>query len=725
MTLIPLTNHARTRAMYDGRKKHYRLVVITALSLIVGLVWLPRLDAQAASPLLVTTTADSRPGSLRQALTDANAQNGDDVITVTATGTINLQSALPDLMSNITINGPGANLLTVRRESGGDYRIFTISSGATVAISGLTISNGRGYLIQTNGPLPQVSKGAGIYNSGTLTLSHCVVSGNSGYGLGGIYNDSGTLTVSSSAISGNTDVGIYNYSGTLTLNDSTISGNTASGIRHYGGRLIVRHSTISGNNAVGVHQEDSRGSVVGEITNSTISGNVSSDGGGIFLQDGTMTITNSTITDNRSTAYAAGGIFARPGVSLNLRNSIVAGNSHFEFPDVRHQGAGITSLGHNLIGKTHGSVGWVASDLTGMIAAPLDAKLGPLQDNGGQTKTHALLSGSPAIDAGDNSVVGPPLNLTTDQRGRLRQFNGTVDIRAYEVTPPSSHVLPITADTCSPTFELQWAASALGSTVTSYSIFVSEDNGPFTPFLQNTTDTFATFTGQFGHTYGFYSLAVGDAGLIEAAPAVADATVTLVKPPPPTFTTVPSALTIYTGADATACAAFVSDAALGNAAAEGICSDVTVTRSGVPSGNLFTVGTTTLTHTATDSLGQQATATQTVTVIDNTPPVISSPSVDKPVLWPPNRKMVDVTVNYAATDNCGPVTTAISGISSNEPINATDAVIVDSHHVRLRAERLGRGTGRIYTIMIKATDSRGNTSQRSVTVRVPHDQGKS
>ena len=120
MTLIPLTNHERTRAMYDGRKRHYRLVVITALSLMVGTVWLPHWNTQAASPLLVTTTADSGPGSLRQALTDANAQVGADVITVTATGTINLQSALPDLTSNITINGPGADLLTVRRESGGD-----------------------------------------------------------------------------------------------------------------------------------------------------------------------------------------------------------------------------------------------------------------------------------------------------------------------------------------------------------------------------------------------------------------------------------------------------------------------------------------------------------------------------------------------------------------------------------------------------------------------------
>jgi hypothetical protein len=65
-----------------------------------------------------------------------------------------------------------------------------------------------------------------------------------------------------------------------------------------------------------------------------------------------------------------------------------------------------------------------------------------------------------------------------------------------------------------------------------------------------------------------------------------------------------------------------------------------------------------------------------------------------------------------------------SDITSNEPISKADAVIIDAHHVSLRAERLGGGTGRIYTITITATDSHGNTSRANVTVTVPHDQGK-
>lgn len=114
----------------------------------------------------------------------------------------------------------------------------------------------------------------------------------------------------------------------------------------------------------------------------------------------------------------------------------------------------------------------------------------------------------------------------------------------------------------------------------------------------------------------------------------------------------------------------------------------------------------------------------------NPPPTISGVSVDKPTLWPPNHEMVDVTVNYGATDPCSaPVCTLT--VSSNEPVNGTgdgntspDWVVVDAHHVQLRAERSGNGNGRIYTITITCKDSAGNTASSTATVTVPHDQGK-
>src|SRR5207253_3633933 len=131
------------------------------------------------------------------------------------------------------------------------------------------------------------------------------------------------------------------------------------------------------------------------------------------------------------------------------------------------------------------------------------------------------------------------------------------------------------------------------------------------------------------------------------------AIVKVVDQTPPTITA-PPAVTIATGPGATSCGAFISDAILGAATANDNCS-VTTTRSGAPADNFFPIGTTIITYTATDAGGNATSAQQTVTVIDDTPPVISGASADKPALWPPNHQLVDVTVSYAATDNCGEV----------------------------------------------------------------------
>jgi len=203
------------------------------------------------------------------------------------------------------------------------------------------------------------------------------------------------------------------------------------------------------------------------------------------------------------------------------------------------------------------------------------------------------------------------------------------------------------------------------------------------------------------------------------------ASVTVVDQTPPTITA-PPAVTIATGPGATSCGALVSDAVLGTQIASDNCS-VTVTRSGVPAGNFFPVGTTIITYTAIDGASNTAYATQNVTVLDDTPPVITGASVDKPTLWPPSHQMVDVAVSYTATDNCGAVNTGLS-ISSNEQVNgpgdgntAADWEIVDARHVRLRAERSGQGSGRVYMITITATDRSGNTSNQTVSVMVPHN----
>jgi uncharacterized repeat protein (TIGR01451 family) len=114
--------------------------------------------------------------------------------------------------------------------------------------------------------------------------------------------------------------------------------------------------------------------------------------------------------------------------------------------------------------------------------------------------------------------------------------------------------------------------------------------------------------------------------------------------------------------------------------------------------------------------------------VSNPPPVISDASATPSTLWPPDHKMIDVTVNYTVTDNCGPVTTALS-VTSNEPIDglgdgdtSPDWEVVDEHQVRLRAERSGNGGGRVYTITITATDVAGDSSTLGLTVSVPKNQ---
>ena len=160
------------------------------------------------------------------------------------------------------------------------------------------------------------------------------------------------------------------------------------------------------------------------LTNSTVSGNHAGAAGGGILNagTGTLTLTNSTVSGNH--ANNGGGIWN--GGDVTLVNTIVAGNSAPTNPDAQ---GGFTSQGHNLIGDTQGSSGWVDSDLL-----DVDPLLGPLQNNGGTTETHALLPGSPAIDSGTNT--GCP---TTDQRGVARpndgDKNGTAicDIGSFEV----------------------------------------------------------------------------------------------------------------------------------------------------------------------------------------------------------------------------------------------------------------------------------------------------
>jgi hypothetical protein len=147
------------------------------------------------------------------------------------------------------------------------------------------------------------------------------------------------------------------------------------------------------------------------------------------------------------------------------------------------------------------------------------------------------------------------------------------------------------------------------------------------------------------------------------------------------------------------------------------------------SGSLFPVGPNTVTTTAQRLDGSSDSCNFTITVTDTEFPVVSSATVDRPLLWPANHQMELITVNYTATDNCS--VDCVLTVTSNEPINglgdgdaSPDWEVIDAHHVRLRSERSGTGSGRTYTITLTCADPSGNTVVRTVTVKVPKSMGK-
>ena len=390
----------------------------------------------------------------------------DPIVFATAT-TITLTGGSLLIGEAVTITGPGAGLLTI--DANNLSRHFTVNvpdtSGNPVNIAGMTLTHG------------QADAGGAILNvDENLTLSGMAVLANKANGNGGgisVTSAEGSLTLRDSTVSDNQAVGTLANGGGINLDSasdvlierSTISGNKSGedggGIYFFwSGSLRLIDSTVSGNlsnvtsggaGGGGIYFFGNPGANGFVIRNSTISGNtagtaaIAASGGGVSLPsfNGIAVIQNSTITANAATR--GGGVAQSSyGGSLMLSSSIVAGNTAIVAgSDLYLSDSGSVAVNgtHNIVGVADdGGFSLSAGNLSGTTLSPFNPMLGALADNGGPTQTHALLSGSPAIDTGEN-----PVGLEFDQRGPgFDRVSGTAaDIGAFEFAQTVSSAAPL------------------------------------------------------------------------------------------------------------------------------------------------------------------------------------------------------------------------------------------------------------------------------------------
>ncbi len=417
---------------------------------------------QSGTSLVVNTLDDHDDGvcggldcTLREALQRANAVAPVNAITFAPglTGVITLSGGELTALGSVSITGPGARSLAISGNNA--TRILRVLGGGTT-ISGLTFRDGYAFQgVETS------SVGGALYVETSLTLNDCTLSSNrvlggaglpltgheGGWARGGAIFNGQSLTLNRCTFSGN---GAFGGSGGSPIDDGVLrtGGRGGRGLggavfNDINGVLIISQCTFSGNSAIG-----------GNGANGAPAGGAGGAGGvavaGVFNQ-GAMTVYGSTITNNSGSGGAGGqgrgaqqdgipgkgvgGVRAEAGTST-IGSSLIAGNTRNQSggPDVD----GIfASIGFNLVGIGDFSSGFNQNgDQVGTTAAPINAMLGPLQNNGGPTDTIALLNNGPAIDRGKRFG-------TSDQRGLERtrdlpEFSNAVggdgtDIGAFEL----------------------------------------------------------------------------------------------------------------------------------------------------------------------------------------------------------------------------------------------------------------------------------------------------
>jgi CSLREA domain-containing protein len=403
-------------------------VFLTLLALIFSAIGVfPVRAAGIIVNSLLDTTAVDTFCTLREAIENANnnaatnadctAGSGADTITFSISGTIALGSTLPNIAdgAGLTIDGTG-HLVTL---SGGDaVRVMSVND-VPLTLDHLTIADGSS------------ANAGGIYNLGTLIITDCTISGNTATSAlgGGIYNGK-QLTVTNSTFTGNSAPqaaggSIYNTV-TTTIINSTFSNNSAydgGGIYNNGNSLTVRKSTFSGNSADA--SNGNGGAIYNNgpdlsmsIGNSTFSSNSALNGGGIYSNDGTVYVVNSTFSGNH-VGGAGAGIYRSAG-TVHLQNTILANSL-----SGGNCGGTIANGGHNIDSGTTCGLGSTNGSLS-----TTDPLLGTLT---GSPAWFLLNNGSRAIDAGDDAVCAASPVDNESQNGVTRPRGLHCDIGSVEV----------------------------------------------------------------------------------------------------------------------------------------------------------------------------------------------------------------------------------------------------------------------------------------------------
>jgi len=411
------------------------------------------------SHLTVLNCNNSGMGSLRDII-DNVAQSGDRVrladLPITCSSISLTTGEIVITQNDLTLQGPSSGNGSVTISGGGAHRVFHHTGSGTLAVQSLTVADGY-YHTAGN------AYGGCIYSeSGNLQLNRTVVTGCTVLSDTGFANGGGVSTAF--------------FSGDVTLVLSTVSGNRAiasadaalGGGVYAGGALNAKYSSVGGNaeydgsGSFGVGGGASaRGGAT--IAASTIYDNIATYGGGLNVI-GNATIINTTISGNTaSRALGGSALYSANADSLNIMNSTIAFNHQNDlsgFGVVFHgsQANSVIALHSSIIANNttgavntpadlyivagHGTLSPsgadnlviasnIASPPPGVITVTTDPVLGPLQLNGGWTRTHALLPGSPALNVGNNNAMQP-----NDQRGdgypRTTGPNGIVDIGAVQ-----------------------------------------------------------------------------------------------------------------------------------------------------------------------------------------------------------------------------------------------------------------------------------------------------